>query len=108
DGRTEPVSPLVAVAILALVALIVPVLLYVRSKRGRRPWIEDVPSALRPGYSDEELEGKIRMRYLTWGAVLTVFFALFLPIYWVTEQSRLQEEVEGFFASSVARGEALF
>jgi cbb3-type cytochrome c oxidase subunit III len=102
------VSPLVAVAILALVALIVPVLLYMRSTRGRKPWIEDVPSAMRPGYSDEELEGKIRMRYLTWGAVLTIFFALFFPIYWIAEQSRLQEEVEGFFTVSVERGESLY
>ena len=101
-------SPLVAVAILALAALIVPVLLYMRSMRGRKPWIEDVPSALRPGYSDEELETKIRIRYLTWGVVLAIFFALFLPVYWVAEQFRLQEEVEGFFTVSVERGELLY
>jgi cbb3-type cytochrome c oxidase subunit III len=102
------VSPLVAVAILALAALIVPALLYARSVRGRKPWIEDIPSAMRPGYSDEELEGRIRMRYLTWGVVLTIFFALFLPVYWVNEQRRLQEEVEGFFTASVERGETLY
>jgi mono/diheme cytochrome c family protein len=102
------VSPLVAVAILALAALLVPALLYARSVRGRKPWIEDVPSAMRPGYSDEELEGRIRMRYLTWGVVLTIFFALFLPTYWVLEQNRLQEEVEGFFTASVERGETLY
>jgi cbb3-type cytochrome c oxidase subunit III len=102
------VSPYVAVAILALAALIVPALLYWRSARGRKPWIEDIPSAMRPGYSDEELEGRIRIRYLTWGAVLTIFFALFLPIYWVAEQNRLQEEVEGFFTASVERGETLY
>lgn len=101
-------SPLVAVAILALAALIVPTLLYMRSVRGRKPWIEDVPSAMRPGYSDEELEGRIRMRYLTWGVVLTIFFALFLPVYWINEQRRLQEEVEGFFTASVERGETLY
>jgi cbb3-type cytochrome c oxidase subunit III len=102
------VSPLVAVAILALVAVLVPVVLYTRSSRGRKPWIEDVPSAMRPGYSDEELEGRIRMRYLTWGVVLTIFFALALPIYWVLEQQRLSEEVEGFFTVSVERGETLY
>lgn len=101
-------SPLVAVAVLAVVALIVPVLLYARSVRGRKPWIEDVPSAMRPGYSDEELEGRIRIRYLTWGVVLTIFFALFLPLYWVAEQQRLQTEVEGFFTTSVERGEQLY
>jgi cbb3-type cytochrome c oxidase subunit III len=102
------VSPLVAVAILALAALIVPALLYLRSVRGRKPWIEDVPSAMRPGYSDEELEGRIRVRYLTWGAVMVIIFALFLPAYWVFEQYRLQEEVEGFFVASVERGETLY
>jgi mono/diheme cytochrome c family protein len=102
------VSPLVAVAILALAAVLVPVVLYWRSSRGRKPWIEDVPSAMRPGYSDEELEGPIRMRYLTWGVVLTIFFALALPVYWVLEQQRLAEEVEGFFTVSVERGETLY
>jgi mono/diheme cytochrome c family protein len=102
------VSPLVAVAILALAAVLVPVLLYARSSRDRKPWIEDVPSAMRPGYSDEELEGRIRMRYLTWGVVLTVFFALALPLYWINEQRRLGEEVEGFFTVSVERGEELY
>lgn len=101
-------SPLVAVAILAFAAVLVPVLLYLRSSRDRKPWIEDVPSAMRPGYSDEELEGRIRMRYLTWGVVLTVFFALALPLYWINEQRRLSEEVEGFFTVSVERGETLY
>jgi mono/diheme cytochrome c family protein len=102
------VSPLVAVAILALAAVLVPVVLYVRSSRGRRRWVEDVPSAMRPGYSDEELEGRIRIRYLTWGVVLTIFFALALPIYWVLEQQRLSNEVEGFFTAAVERGETLY
>lgn len=101
-------NALVAVAILALAALLVPVVLYARSNRERRPWVEDVPSAMRPGYSDEELEGSVRMRYLTWGVVLTVFFALFLPIYWVFEQNRLQEEVDGFFVAAVERGDNLY
>ncbi|MBW3604612.1 MAG: cytochrome c [Actinobacteria bacterium] len=101
-------SPLIAVAILAFVAVLVPVLLYARSARGRQPWIEDVPSAQRPGYSDEELEGKIRVRYLTWGLMLTVFFALALPLYWINEQRRLDNEVQGFFTVSVERGETLY
>jgi mono/diheme cytochrome c family protein len=102
------VSPLVAVAILGLAAVLVPVLLYLRSSRDRKPWIEDVPSAMRPGYSDEELEGTVRMRYLTWGVLLTIFFALALPLYWINEQRRLGEEVEGFFTASVERGETLY
>lgn len=101
-------SPLIAVAILAFVAVLVPVLLYVRNARGRKPWIEDVPSAQRPGYSDEELEGRVRMSYLTWGVVLTVFFALALPLYWINEQQRLGNEVEGFFTVAVERGETLY
>lgn len=101
-------SPIVAVAILAFVAVLVPVLLYARGSRGRKPWVEDVPSAMQPGYSDEELEGRIRMRYLTWGVVLTVFFALALPLYWISEQARLSNEVEGFFTVAVERGETLY
>jgi mono/diheme cytochrome c family protein len=84
------------------------VVLYARSSRQRKAWIESVPPAMRPGYSDEELEGTVRNRYLTWGVVLTVFFALFLPTYWIFESQRLQTEVEGFFVSAVERGENLY
>jgi mono/diheme cytochrome c family protein len=48
------------------------------------------------------------MRYLTWGVVLTIFFALALPLYWINEQQRLGDEVEGFFTVAVERGETLY
>lgn len=101
-------TPVIAVAILALAAVSVMLLLLRSGRRGRRQWIEDVPPGMRPGYSDEQLENTIRVRYLAWGAVLTVFFALFLPLYWVYESGRLQREIEGFFVVSVERGAGLF
>ena len=97
------------IAILVLVGAAVIVLLYLwRAARGKRRAIEDVPPGMRPAYSDEELEQTIRVRYLAWGVLLTGFFAIFLPLYWLNEANRLQEETEGFFVVSVLRGEDLY
>ncbi|MGI8575483.1 MAG: cytochrome c [Egibacteraceae bacterium] len=84
------------------------VLLLIRSASGRRRSVEDVPPAMRPGYSDEELEQKVRARWLAWGGVLVMFFAIFLPAYWLLESSRLQEENIGFFSVSLQEGEELY
>lgn len=83
-------------------------LLVLRSARGRRQALQDVPPAMRPGYSDQQLEQTVQYRYRAWGMVLFIFFALFLPIYWFFEAGRLNAETEGFFVQSVVRGEELY
>lgn len=97
----------IAIVILVGVALLV-LLFLLRSARGKRRALEDVPPSMRPGYSDEELEQTVRVRYLAWGVLLTGFFAIFLPLYWLNEVNRLESESEGFFVVSVLRGEELF
>lgn len=94
-------------AILAVVAVAVPWFLTRNARRTRRRY-EDVPPALRPAYSDEQLEKTIVERYIGWGAVLTLFFAVFFPVYWVAEANRIREAEAGLFTSSVASGEALY
>lgn len=79
-----------------------------RSARGKRQMLQDVPPAMQPAYSDNELEQTVQYRYRAWGLVLFVFFALFLPIYWFFESTRLNAATEGFFVQSVVRGEALY
>lgn len=92
-----------AIGILALAAVAVIVFLTVSSNR-RRKAIEDVPPGLRPAYSDEQLETTIFERYQAWGLVMTIFFALFFPIYYFAEPNRLNAETEEFFVESVVRG----
>lgn len=97
----------IAVAILALAGLATLAFLIVNSRRPKRTF-EDVPPAMRPGYSDEELEKTVIERYMAWGVVLTLFFALFFPIYWLNESRRMNNAQQSFFVQSVVHGEEDF
>jgi mono/diheme cytochrome c family protein len=97
-------STALAVSILAAGAAAVIGWLLWNAGRTRRT-TEDVPPAMRPGYSDEQLERSVLERYMGWGLVFTLFFALFFPFYYLREQSRLNASTQGFFVNSVVRGE---
>jgi mono/diheme cytochrome c family protein len=92
-----------AIGILAVAAVAVVVFLLASANR-RRKAIEDVPPALRPAYSDEQLETSVFERYQAWGLVMTLFFALFFPVYYFNESGRLNDETQEFFVASVVRG----
>jgi mono/diheme cytochrome c family protein len=94
----------IAIGILALAGLAVLVLLLTNANRGRRSF-EDVPPGMRPAYSDEQLERRVLERYMAWGVVLTLFFAVFFPVYWIAEDRRLNAEQDSFFVQDVVRGE---
>lgn len=53
-----------------------------------------VPPGFRPAPSDEELERRVIERYLAWGALATIFMALWLPAYWLREPTRLEDRGE--------------
>lgn len=94
----------IAIGILGLAGVVVLGVLMVTSRRPKRAF-EDIPPAMRPGYSDEELEKTVIERYMAWGVLLTLFFAVFFPIYWLNESRRLNSEQQNFFVESVVRGE---
>ncbi len=104
---SEAVAIGVIIAVLGLAALAVPWFL-TRNVRKERRRYEEVPPAMRPGFSDEQLEKTVIERYMGWGLVLTALFAVFFPVYWVQEANRLQTAEAGLFTSSVATGEALY
>lgn len=95
------------IGILAVGAIIVLAVLYQNSTKAKGP-AADVPVGMRPGYSDEELETSHLERLMTWGVVLTLFFAVFFPFYWVTEHSRLSADEELRFREQVTFGEELY
>jgi len=96
----------ITIALLILAAAAVGVIaLFTTNANRRRRRVEDVPPAMRPGYSDEELERGVLERFMQWGVVLTVGLALFFPLYWVNESRRLNSETQDFFVEAVARGE---
>ena len=95
------------IVLLAVAMLAVIVLLLANSRRGRKAY-EDIPPAMRPGYSDEELERKILERWMGWGIVFTAIFAIFLPLYWIREPARLTAATNAATVQDFGRGEALF
>lgn len=97
----------IAVGILALAGLATVFFIVVNARRPKRGF-EDVPPAMRPGYADEELEKTVIERYMAWGVVLTLFFAVFFPIYWLNESRRLNSEQQNFFVQAVVHGEEDF
>lgn len=68
----------------------------------------DIPLAMRPYHSDEELETKGIERAMAWGVALAVFAALFLPLYWLIEPDRQQRATEDQYQHDVDRGRAEF
>jgi mono/diheme cytochrome c family protein len=97
-------ATVVTIGILALAAILVVALLTANANRRRRK-AELVPPALRPAYSDEQLERTVLERYMAWGLVLTVVLAVFLPGYWLVESNRLAAEQESFYVDAAVRGE---
>lgn len=97
----------IALAVLALAAGAVIVLLLASGQR-RQKLSSAIPPALRPMYSDEKLEGNHLERLMSWGLVLTLFFAIFLPAYWLREPTRAQDKQEGLFVRSFTAGEQLY
>jgi mono/diheme cytochrome c family protein len=68
----------------------------------------DIPLAMRPYHSDEELETTGMERAMAWGVAFAVFSALFLPLYWVIEPTRIADRNEEFYNADVAKGRDLF
>ncbi|MEX0592139.1 MAG: c-type cytochrome [Nitriliruptoraceae bacterium] len=66
----------------------------------------DIPLAMRPHHSDEELEGKGLERAMSWAVALAVFSALFLPLYWLIEPGRIENALEQQYQQDVATGRA--
>ncbi len=97
----------IAVVIVAVGAAITLILL-LASGNAKRKLSSAIPPALRPGMSDAELETSHLERLMSWGLVLTLFFAVFLPAYWLREPTRAQDKQEGLFARDFSTGEELY
>lgn len=95
----------IALTILGIAALGALLFLWLQSRRRTRV---EIPPALRPAYSDEQLETSVLERYMGWGLVLTLFFAVFLPLYFLNEPRRQAAKIEGDFVSTYHRGEELY
>ncbi len=104
DART------VAIVIL-LVALAGFAVAYYVVGPGKRKGLQrrgDVPLAMRPYHSDDELESTALERAMAWGVALSLFMAFFLPIYWLIEPQRIDDKVDQYYQEDVDNGRLLF
>ena len=100
SGGTVPVIILVvALAGFALASFIVG-----PGKRKGPKRYADIPLAMRPYHSDEELETSGMERAMAWGVALATFCALFIPLYWLIEPTRIENQVQAHYEQDVADG----
>jgi mono/diheme cytochrome c family protein len=99
-GATVPV----VVLILALVGFGAAYFFVGPGRRSGPKRYADIPLAMRPYHSDEELETTGMERAMAWGVALAVFASLFLPLYWLIEPTRINNAVEEFYEQDVETG----
>ncbi|MDX1619977.1 MAG: c-type cytochrome [Nitriliruptorales bacterium] len=73
--------------------------------RRRGPRLKgDIPLAQRPYHSDDELESTGLERAMSWATALAAFSAIFLPLYWLVEPSRIDNKLDDFYERDVELG----
>jgi mono/diheme cytochrome c family protein len=93
---------LVSAGFLLVVVFLVASSLSAGRRRGQ------VPAALRPGPSDEELENRTLPRFLASSAVFLLFMSVFIPAYWLREPTRIELKAEQFKKASIHRGQIIY
>jgi mono/diheme cytochrome c family protein len=75
----------------------------VRRRPAPKPEL-DIPSAMKPGPSDPDLERPILERLYAWGALLIVLLAIWVPVVWLREPTTNAQDEENFLEESIHRG----
>lgn len=96
---------LIAILVGGIAALAAMVVLKKRSPGSRLP---KVPPAFRPAPIDSELESSRLTKISAWGLALTMFFAFFMPAYWVQEPANRVANEQFFAEESLHRGELYY
>lgn len=91
----------------AAVAVIV-VVIAARVLSAQREPTEKDPANLTPFYDDDTLEDAHLTRVLRWALVFSTIVAVVLPLYWVLEPNRQDQEAAGFDDRAIERGATLF
>lgn len=108
-GGGNPGATIAVVILLAALGAFAVAYFVVGPGRRRGPKVRgDIPLAMRPYHSDEELETTGLERAMAWGVALSVFAAIFIPLYWLIEPQRIDEKIDEFYLRDVAFGRAEF
>jgi cbb3-type cytochrome c oxidase subunit III len=110
DAGTNPGATIAIVILLVGLAAFAIAFLVVGPGRRRagRKRMGDIPLAMRPYHSDEELETTALERAMAWGVALSLFSAVFLAVYWWIEPWRINDKVDQFYRDDVTAGHALY
>jgi mono/diheme cytochrome c family protein len=87
-----------------LIVLIAGLATLASMRRPRRRAALDIPTGMRPGPSDAELERPLLEKLLAWGAVATVFMAVWIPVVWLREPETNADDLRKIQQESVERG----
>jgi mono/diheme cytochrome c family protein len=99
----------VTTAIIASIAIVAFFgFLVVTAIGGPRTRKGEIPFGFRPGPSDAELETKVLDRWVGISMISMMFMAVFLPVYWLREPTRLTNKESQFLKASIERGDGLF
>ena len=102
----KSVGYLVAVVIIG--GFLVYALVNVRRGRAEIGAELELAANRKPYVDDEQLEGRVLDRALTWGLILLGVIALTLPLYWLNEPGRQEGAVQDFNRKFTDRGSELF
>lgn len=76
--------------------------------RGRPRPGPDIPPGMAPGPSDEVLERRQLERVMGWGVVFVLFFATWIPLYWLNEPGTNVDDELHLAENAVERGRQWF
>lgn len=79
-----------------------------RSKPSGDKRVGDIPLAMRPYHSDEELESTAMERAMAWGVALSLFSGVFLAVYWMIEPARINDQMDAYYEQDVSAGRVAF
>jgi mono/diheme cytochrome c family protein len=95
-------------AVIVSIAIIGFAIFLILTSFGPRKRSSDVPAALRPGPSDEELESKVLHRWMGWSVFSVLLLAVILPALWLYEPTRIGRKAEQFSKESILRGSIIY
>jgi mono/diheme cytochrome c family protein len=99
----------VTTAIIASIAIVAFFgFLVITAVGGPRTRKGEIPAGFRPGPSDADLETTVLDRWVGISMISMMFMAVFLPVYWLREPTRLTTKESQFLKASILRGEELY
>ncbi len=108
-GADNPGATIAVVILLLALGAFAVAYFVVGPGRRRGPKVRgDIPLAMRPYHSDEELETTGLERAMAWGVALSVFAAIFVPLYWMIEPQRIDEKIDEFYIRDTTFGRDQF